>query len=375
MTAWRPAVGRWLAVVTFVVAFVFTYGPDAVQMDVVPALLVSTFSAGAVWLSGVRPASALALVVLATAALVATRSTFDALPLVIVLVGFQAVLASTFDPRLLAGVVLATLTANELWTRHVLGRPYAETSIVYPALMAALTVGLGLQSRRIRVQSEELVALRDAERRRAVTDERQRIARDVHDIAAHHLSALVVHNKLARRVGTSDALGEAAEFSARTAAVALDSLRQVVGVLSADERSPFEPQPTLSAIDDVVQRLEAAGLRVDRSVGQLPSVPGATEVAVVRIVQEALTNVLRHRGPGQAWMCIDGHGAVIDVVVEDDGPSAWDDQMAEPAWHRPGSHGLVGMRERAAACGGSLHVSRSPRGGWRIAAALPVASS
>ena len=142
--------------------------------------------------------------------------------------------------------------------------------------------------------------MQHADRECAVLSERQRIARDLHDVAAHHLSALVVQNRLALRISTADSLAEAADFSAQTAGEALDALRKVVGVLSND--SPLEPQPTLAELNPMFVRLAKAGLVVHRSTGaDVAGLRRDVELAVVRITQEALTNVLRHRGPGQAW--------------------------------------------------------------------------
>lgn len=199
MKMWRANFHRLSALLTFVAAFAFIYGPDALRMDLAPAALVSGGAALAVWFSGKRPIVALVVVVGATGAVVVTGSTFDAMPLVLLLVGFEVGMRTDFDLRFLAVVLLGALAVNDLWSRHLLSRPFAETSVVLPALMTALTVALGDQSRRVRRQNEELVALRKSERERAVLDERRRIARDVHDIAAHHLSALVVRNKLAKR--------------------------------------------------------------------------------------------------------------------------------------------------------------------------------
>jgi signal transduction histidine kinase len=372
MTVWRQGVASTLAAITFVVAFAFTYGPDAIRMDLGPALLVSLVSAGAVWLSGVKPSAGFVVALVATGVLIATRSTFDAMPLVLVFVGFQALMRTSRSPWLLGGSLLVAMTANDLWSRHLLGRPFAETSITFPALMTALVVGLGLQSRRVRVQHAELASLREVERARAVVDERRRIARDVHDIAAHHLSALVVRNKIARRLDTHQALQEAADFSADTAATALDSLRQVVRVLSTEPTAPMAPQPSLSDIDDVMQRMASAGLEITKDIDTTVPVRRETEVAIVRILQEALANVLRHRGPGEAWVKLGTQSGRVELAIEDDGPTTWSGDTSDLSRHHGGGHGLIGMRERSEACGGSFSLSRSPRGGWLVAVSLPA---
>jgi len=205
-----------------------------------------------------------------------------------------------------------------------------------------------------------------------VSDERRRIAGDLHDVAAHHLTALIVRNRLARRLGTLDALERASDFTADTAVESLEALRSVVHVLAIDSASPVSPQPTLADIDVVVERVAAAGLQVEHTRTDLPGASREVEVAVVRIVQEALANVLRHRGPGRAWLALACHGVTLELTIDDDGPTTWLTEMGDPAWHRPGSYGLVAMRERARACGGEVFVGPSPHGGWRVSARLPA---
>ncbi|CAA9448423.1 MAG: hypothetical protein AVDCRST_MAG66-4624, partial [uncultured Pseudonocardia sp.] len=95
-------------------------------------------------------------------------------------------------------------------------------------------------------------------------------------------------------------------------------------------------------------------------------------VAAVRIAGEALANVLHHRGPGLARLQVRRGPGALTVLVEDDGPGTWRPEAADPAWHEPGHHGVVGMRERAQSCGGRLTIGPSVRGGWRVTAVLPV---
>lgn len=218
----------------------------------------------------------------------------------------------------------------------------------------------------------ELVALRDTDRRRVVSDERRRIARDLHDVAAHHLSAIVVRAKLADRVATPEALATAVRFTTTTAGDALDSMRHIVAVLATDEAAPLAPAPGLRDLDHDVDTMREAGLHVERSSALDEDVPADIAVASVRIATEALANVLRHRGPGRAWLQVHRTPSTLVVVVDDDGPGTWRPESADPSWYRPGHHGLVGMRERAQACGGDLEISPSPRGGWRVAATLPT---
>lgn len=375
MILWRPAVRWLLAIVIFVVAFAFSYGPGSLRMSFPAALGVSVLAAAAVWLSGVKPAFGLGVGVGATLLLPVTRSTFDAMDLVLVLIGFQATLQSHIRVPTLVVVIFGTLTVNDVWLRYVYDRAYMDPSVLYPALLTALSVGLGAQSRDLLRRQVELVSLHDADRYRAVSDERRRIARDLHDIAAHHLSSLVVRNRLARRLTTFEALDEAAEFTADTAADALDALRNAVHVLATESDAPMSPQPCLADLDDVVGRVRGAGLDVEWRAREISDAPRDVQVAIVRIAQEALSNVLRHRGPGRAWLRLEQRQDRVHLIVDDDGPSSWHPALTDATWRGAGTHGLLGMRERAAACGGELRVERSAQGGWRVCADLPLGSA
>jgi signal transduction histidine kinase len=260
--------------------------------------------------------------------------------------------------------------------------------IATPILLTSLAVGAGSQTRRLRIANERLVTLAAVDRRNAVVEERRRIARELHDVAAHHLTAVVVKSKIALRVDTPDDLREASNFAARSATDALASMRQLVGVLSdQNDELLLSPQPRLDELTSIARRMESAGLCVDMSdLTAIPPLSRQVELAVVRIVQESLTNVLRHRGPGNVWVKISHRAKVVDVIVEDDGaqdsggvsPGSVDPMDGSSAAlnsaidAHPGGHGLVSMRERAAACGGQLRIDRSPRGGWRIGATFPV---
>jgi signal transduction histidine kinase len=121
--------------------------------------------------------------------------------------------------------------------------------------------------------------------------------------------------------------------------------------------------------------MESAGLQVDMTdLSTVPPLSRQVELAVVRIVQEALTNVLRHRGPGKVWVDIVHSARAVDVVIEDDGNPdlRTTAETSADVGGTLGGHGLLSMRERADACGGQLRIDRSPRGGWRVGASLPT---
>lgn len=359
---------------TFAVSFVFSLSAASGRMDPAIALAVALAAGGTVLLSSRRPVAALVAVAALAAALPLAGSTFPVMDLVVVVVAFQAVLHSDLPPWVVATVCLVLLTGVDAWQRTASGRGFGEPDVLYPLVLTGLVMALGLQSRQVRRQHDELLALREADRRRAVADERRRIARDLHDVAAHHVSALVVRTELALRVGTPDALAEAVRFSATTAADALDGLRAAVQALSADDAAPLAPAPQVSDLGRVVGTVRAAGLQVDDHLPAegVDDVPVDVALAAVRIAAEALANVLQHRGPGRAWLDVRRAQGSLTVRVDDDGPGTWRPEAANPAWHRPGHHGVVGMRERARSCGGDLEIGPSPRGGWRVEAVLPL---
>jgi signal transduction histidine kinase len=370
---------RLLTALTAVVSFLFSYGPDSGRMSFLPALLAALGAAGSVWLSGWKPALALVLVVGTAIVLPLLDVRFDALDLVVVLVVLQVATRTKLPAWIVAAAATAAIPISHGVYRVVNNQarfaPWSDLANdgLYSTLLAALAVGIGLQGRRLVRQHEELERLRDADRLRAVSDERRRIARDLHDVAAHHLSALVVRNKLARRLNTPVALDEAASFTAETAADALDSIRQVVQVLNTDTSPPLQPQPQLADLDGIIDRMRNASLDVAASIAPVAPIARDAEVAIVRIVQEALANVLRHRGPGPCRLDLRRSGDSIQLTVEDDGPGTW--SAATAVEGRAGSYGLLGMRERADACGGTLTIDQSSGGGWKIMAVLPGARS
>ncbi len=338
-------------------------------LTVALALLVGA----TVWASFHYQSGALAVAAILCVVSPVFSSSFDSIELIVVFVLYQVTASSKLRARTIALVGFVALSINDWWLRRASLESLMEPSVLYPAVLTILGVGIGLQARQLRQQNDELRALRRSDRERAVLDERRRIARDIHDVAAHHLSALVVRNQLARRIDTKPGLEEAVDFSAATAKEALDALRQVVSVLGAEGDSPGFSQPRLVDLIGVLDRLGKAGLEV-HAPATFPDmgIRRDVELALVRIAQEALTNVLRHRGPGQAWLSLERVEGMISLVVEDDGPSPHGPD--EPV-DRPSGHGLIGMKERAEACGGTLTIDRSWRGGWRVTCVLLVAEA
>lgn len=224
----------------------------------------------------------------------------------------------------------------------------------------------------VRVRREQTAQARrtreEAVARRA-DEERLRIARELHDVLAHSISVINV------QAGVALALMDERPEQARTALTtikaaskeALGEVRQVLDTLrSPGGAAPRAPAPGLDRLPELAEQAGAAGLRVttDTSGRRVPLPPGA-DLAAFRIVQEALTNVVRHSGSREARVLIEYGGGMVELTVDDEGP-------ATAGGDSGGGNGLVGMRERAAALGGSVEAGPRPGGGFRVRAALPV---
>ena len=213
---------------------------------------------------------------------------------------------------------------------------------------------------------------RDQSTRIAVAEERARIARELHDIVAHSLSVMVVHaNGAEYALGRDDVARAAVALRtiSATGCEALEDMKRLVQVLRSDDAAAAaEPAPVaLAQLGAVAERARGAGLTVDLAVeGSPPVVPGGIALAVHRIVQEALTNTLKHAGPAPAaTVRVTYRPDGIEVEVEDTGSA--------PVGAGTGGHGLVGMRERAGLYGGEFEAGPRAGGGWRVRARIPLA--
>jgi signal transduction histidine kinase len=204
----------------------------------------------------------------------------------------------------------------------------------------------------------------------AVAEERSRIARELHDVVAHAISVIV----LQARGGRHALGGDLAEARAALDAIegageqALVEMRRLLGMLrAADDRAAFSPQPGLVRIDELVAQVRGAGLPVDVVVEGTPvELPPGIDVSAYRIVQEALTNALKHAGPARARVVIRYEPEVLELEVVDDGAGATENEGA--------GHGLVGIRERVGVYGGELVSGRRPEGGFAVSVRLPLAA-
>ncbi|MET7331650.1 sensor histidine kinase [Nonomuraea sp. NPDC005650] len=236
--------------------------------------------------------------------------------------------------------------------------------------VAAIAFGSVTRSRRLYLRAVEQRALeaersKEEEARRRASEERLRIARELHDVLGHNISminvqaAAALHGLKKRPEDAETALRTIKDTSKET----LRELRTTLGVLrQVDEDAPTAPADSLARVEALV---EASGLEVRTDLsGRLDAVPTEVDLAAARIVREALTNVSRHSGTKQATLIINNTSGNIMIRVDDDGPGATYDGGS--------GFGLQGMRERATALGGTLEAGPRPEGGFRVVARLPL---
>jgi signal transduction histidine kinase len=237
---------------------------------------------------------------------------------------------------------------------------------------AAYAIGSSVRNRRLYMQQLEERAAnaeheRDEEAKRAVADERLRIAQELHDVVAHSMGVIAVQAGVGAHVIDKDP-GEAKrslEAIAATSRSTLTEIRRLLGVLRADEHGAYQPAPGLADLDRLVDDLGGAGIPVTLTVdGSHDDVPPGVDLTAYRIVQEALTNVLKHAGPAQATVAIDYAPGAIRLAIADNGRGV-NGRAGE------GGHGLLGMRERVGVYGGTLSAGPAPGGGFRVVAELP----
>jgi signal transduction histidine kinase len=233
---------------------------------------------------------------------------------------------------------------------------------------------LGLEERTRLLEVE-----RDQEMRLAATSERARIARELHDVVAHSLSVVIAQADGGRYAAAADpaAATGALEAIAATGRQALTDMRALLGVLREGGGEEYAPQPDVAAIPALVEDVRASGLDVDLIVeGQPQAMPAGPQLAAYRIVQESLTNVLKHAGPaGRAWVRLHWRADALELSVLDDGRGAGA-AVAESNGHPDGKgQGLRGMRERAVLHGGHLEAGPRPGGGFGVHASLPYRSA
>jgi signal transduction histidine kinase len=228
---------------------------------------------------------------------------------------------------------------------------------------------------RLEERTAELEQAREELARRAVTEERLRLARELHDVVAHAMSVIAVQSGVGAHIANTQPKEAAKALGAieATSRAALEELRRLLGVLRQADgpQGDLAPVPGLADLEGLLAELAKAGLAVKLRVnGTRPPLPAGVDLSAYRIVQEALTNVVKHAGSARAQVVIGYGDQDVTVEVTDDGRGA----VTSVSDGRAGTgHGLIGMRERVAAFGGDLEVGPGPDGGFRVAARLPLA--
>jgi signal transduction histidine kinase len=215
---------------------------------------------------------------------------------------------------------------------------------------------------------------REQDALRAVVEERTRIARELHDIVGHSVSVMTVQVSGVRRLlrpGLEQEL-EALLAVERTGREALTEMRRVVGALrDPDEAPALAPQPSLSRVEALVAHARETGLPVDLEIeGEPVPLPAGVDLTAYRLVQEGLTNTIKHAAARRADVRVRYDGDHVEIEVSDDGQGRDGADTASNG----GGHGLVGMRERVSIYGGELEVGPRAEGGFRLRARLPVAT-
>lgn len=269
--------------------------------------------------------------------------------------------------------VLFWTTLGTIILESVTAVSIATTTI---ATVTPLLVGREMRTRRERAEElQQKVANAERERResarRAVEEERARIARELHDVVAHQMTVMTIQAEGARRIAkdTDPRIQEALDTIKATGHSALAEMRRVVGLLRETEgNSPdLAPLPRLTDLSSLVEKVRSAGVPVELSVeGEVRPLADGVELSAYRIVQESLTNTVQHGGPGvSAEVAVSYGDDALDVIVIDDG------RGAAAVSSNGGGNGLVGMRERVAVLGGSFEASAKPGGGYRVHASIP----
>jgi signal transduction histidine kinase len=223
---------------------------------------------------------------------------------------------------------------------------------------------------RLRRARERRLEQEKAQAEAAIVDERQRIARELHDVIAHAIAVVVVQARGGRRMLDHDLADSRLAFDAieRTGEQALGEMRRLLGLLrESDDELARAPLPSLARIPDLADQLRAAGLAVELDIeGDPVELPPGVDLSAYRIVQEALTNSLKHAGPAQARVRIRYGADAVELEILDDGRGV--------ARGNGTGNGLVGLRERAAIVGGALDAGPRDEGGFAVRAALPYDS-
>ncbi|MGH2636767.1 MAG: sensor histidine kinase [Actinomycetota bacterium] len=348
-------------------AFVLVPSPHARDVEPIGALLVLAATVPLAW----RRRAPLVVAAIVGAA-VASFSFLgydptQILPLVIAL--YTA--AAYRERRGLVPVLLpvAVVTSIAMFT---VGRPVDRLGFNLVEILAGMTVTAGIPIALGRMtfnRRRRIVRDRDLATREAVAAERARIARELHDVVAHHMSVMVVQAGAARAVGDRDpdAASEALRQIEASGRTGLAEMRRLLEILKAEDgQNGRAPQPGLAHLDELLDGMRATGLPVETIVEGTPRpLPPGVDLSAYRIVQEALTNTLKHAGGASARVLLRYEPDAFELEIADDGQGPPNEDVGA------GGHGLIGMRERVQLFGGTLDAGLRPGGGFLVRARLP----
>jgi signal transduction histidine kinase len=283
--------------------------------------------------------------------------------------------AATAGKRYPAWLALALGFVWDIWIGP-LAYGYGVPSVNDMLLLAGWLLALAIAAEATRIRAERMAATRASrqiDQRRQRTEERLRIARDLHDVVGHNISLINVQASMGLDLMDSQPEQARAALTAIKSASkeALEELRTMLTPLRGDDVAPRSPAPGLDRLPELIELTRAAGLAVEVEItGTAPPLPAAVELAAYRIIQESLTNVARHAGRVRVRVRVTYEDANVHVQIDDDGPAP------SPGVSAIGTgSGITGMRERATALGGYLSAGFRPGGGFRVSARLPVRPS
>ena len=282
-----------------------------------------------------------------------------------------AELGSPLQRKIALGFVIVAVVANPMVEGDFEALPEDVLSFGSAWILGSLIRTRRAYTEELEQRAEQLERERDTQARLAVADERSRIARELHDVVTHGVGVMVVQTEGARSVLRSDpeAADTALERVLSTGRESLAEMRKLLGVLrSEQEAAQLAPQPGMDRFDDLVEQVRGAGLDVDVvEEGDRITLPATVDISAFRIVQESLTNVLKHAHARSAKVRLHWTDDTLDIEITDDGTGA-------PVEGGDG-HGLAGMRERVALVGGSFTAGPKAGHGFTVTASLPVVTS
>ncbi|MEV5891274.1 sensor histidine kinase [Nonomuraea fuscirosea] len=300
----------------------------------------------------------------------------------------MVLLYSVASHRGLAVALGALLLAVTTYAVGAVAGPVRASGLNEHVVFAVVLVAVWGAGRSLRLRRAYLEELKDraarlerahaADTRAARAEERSRIARELHDVVAHHVSVMTVQAAAARRVlaADPDLAREALSAIEHTGRLAMTEMRNIVGVLRTDARAELGPQPGVRDLPSLVEQMREAGLPTSLRVeGEPVPLPAGVDLAAYRLVQEGLTNSLRHAGAGvRAVVTVRHDPGELDVEVRDDGNGgkSGDGRDGGGEVSLPSGHGLVGIRERVALYGGILSIGPLPGGGFEVRARFPL---